>query len=214
MFSNYLKIALRNLAQNKIYSFINIAGLAIGLTCAMLILLYVKDEVSFDRFHKKSAGIYRIVSRIAVNGAERRSTSTGLLQGPRFSQNVSGIKSYVRVQDGHADFKKGAEIESRDLLFVDANFLSVFTFPVIEGDARTCLKDPHSVVLTKDEAKRQFGTEKAVGKILMLKEREKFVPYQVTAVTENCPQNSTIGFNILLPIRETEADLNLSLIHI
>ena len=210
MFSNYLKIAIRNLAQNKIYSVINIAGLAIGLTCAMLILLYVKDEVSFDRFHKKSNSIYRIVSRITMNGAERYSSSTGLLQGPRFSQHVSGIKSYVRVQDGRADFKKGAEVESRDLLFVDANFLSVFTFPLIDGDARSCLKDPHSVVLTADEAKKQFGTEKAVGKMLMLKEKGQFVPYQVTAVTENCPQNSTIGFKILLPIRETEADLSNS----
>lgn len=138
MFRNYLKIAFRNLLQNKIYSLINIGGLTIGLTCAMLILLYVKDEVSFDRFHKKSAGIYRIVSRIVVNGAEKASSSTGLLQGPRFSQNVSGIKSFVRVQDGRADFKKGADVESRDLLFVDANFFSVFTFPLIDGDARSC----------------------------------------------------------------------------
>ncbi|MEZ2440263.1 ABC transporter permease [Chitinophaga sp. RCC_12] len=208
MLRNYLKIAIRTLAQNKIYSLINIAGLTIGLTCAMLILLYVKDEVSFDRFHKKSASIYRIVSRVVVNGTEQRFSSTGLLQGPRFTRNVSGIKSFVRVQDGRADLKKGAEVESRDLLFVDANFLSVFTFPLIDGDAQSCLKDPHSVVLTKEEAKKQFGTENAVGKILMLRENEKFVPYQVTAVTENCPQNSTIEFKILLPIRETQADLN------
>ncbi|MGF6849680.1 putative ABC transport system permease protein [Chitinophaga sp. W3I9] len=208
MLRNYLKIAIRSLAQNKIYSLINIAGLTIGLTCAMLILLYVKDEVSFDRFHKKSASIYRIVSRVVVNGTEQRFSSTGLLQGPRFSRNVSGIKSFVRVQDGRADLKKGAEVESRDLLFVDANFLSVFTFPLIDGDAQSCLKDPHSVVLTKEEAKKQFGTENAVGKILMLRENEKFVPYQVTAVTENCPQNSTIEFKILLPIKETQADLN------
>lgn len=208
MFKNYLKIAIRNLVQNKIYSFINIAGLAIGLTCAMLILLYVKDEVSFDRFHKNSAGIYRIVSSIVINGTDHRSPSTGLLQGPRFSQNVSGIKSFVRVQDGRVDLKKGADVESRELLFVDRNFLSVFTFPLIDGDAQSCLKDPHSVVLTKEEAKKQFGTENAVGKMLMLKENDKFVPYQVTAVTENCPQNSSIQFKILLPFRETEAELN------
>ncbi|MEC5144870.1 ABC transporter permease [Chitinophaga sp. 212800010-3] len=208
MFKNYLKIAIRNLVQNKIYSFINIAGLAIGLTCAMLILLYVKDEVSFDRFHKNSAGIYRIVSSIVINGTDHRSPSTGLLQGPRFSQNVSGIKSFVRVQDGRVDLKKGTDVESRDLLFVDRNFLSVFTFPLIDGDAQSCLKDPHSVVLTKEEAKKQFGTENAVGKMLMLKENDKFVPYQVTAVTENCPQNSSIQFKILLPFRETEAELN------
>jgi len=86
MFKNYFKSAYRNLARNKVYSFINIAGLSLGLACAMLIMLYVKDEVSFDRFHENVSNIYRVVSQ----RKENKIPVTGLLQGPRFTQNVPG----------------------------------------------------------------------------------------------------------------------------
>lgn len=206
MFRNYFKIALRNLQRNKVYAFINVAGLSIGLACTMLILLYVKDEVSFDRFHHNGPHIYRVVTKSTNRGVEYKQSNTGLLQGPRFTQNVTGIQSFVRIQSGTEDIRKGTEVESRDLLYVDSNFLSVFTFPLIDGDAATCLKAPHSAVLTADEAKKQFGSAAAVGKMLMIKEDSLFVPYTVTAVTANCPQNSSIQYKILLPIRETEAD--------
>src|ERR1051325_1227158 len=100
MFTNYFKTAFRNLARNKIYSFINIAGLSLGLACAMLIMLYVKDEVSFDRFHKNANNIYRIVSSSPEG---RNMVSTGVLQGPKFTQNVPGIKSFVRIKNGRED---------------------------------------------------------------------------------------------------------------
>src|ERR1700759_1796047 len=101
MFKNYFKTAFRNLARNKIYSFINIAGLSLGLACAMLIMLYVKDEVSFDKFHKNVNNIYRVVSQRNDN----KIPATGLLQGPRFMQNVPGIKSFVRVDNRYEDIK-------------------------------------------------------------------------------------------------------------
>src|SRR5664279_1341464 len=97
MFKNYFKTAFRNLARNKVYSFINIAGLSLGLACTMLIMLYVKDEVSFDRFHKNIHNIYRIVSELSRG---EKMVSTGALQGPRFTQNVPGITSFVRVKNG------------------------------------------------------------------------------------------------------------------
>ncbi len=96
MFKNYFKIAFRNLQRNKIYSFINIAGLSIGLACAMLILLYVKDEASFDKFHKNVNNIYRIASKSKHEGKIYQDGNTGLLQGPRFAQNVPGILAFVR----------------------------------------------------------------------------------------------------------------------
>lgn len=205
MFRNYFKIALRNLANNKVYSLINIAGLTIGLTCAMLILLYVKDEVSFDRFHEKNPLIYRLVYKYNNQGGEQRMTSTSLLQGPKFAQHIPGIQSFTRVQSGHVDFKNGVSVEGKDILFVDSNFLSTFTFPVLYGDVNTCLKVRQSVILTKDEAKKQFGTADAVGRTLMVSDKNVFVPYQVTAVTENCPENSTIQYKMLLPMREDPA---------
>src|SRR5215813_12232579 len=116
MFKNYFKTAWRNLSRNKIYSFINIAGLSLGLACAMLIMLYVKDEVSFDRFHKNVNNIYRIVSKSSHKGKEYGRPVTGLLQGPRFTQNVPGIKSFVRITNVAADVKTGTEVQLQDLL--------------------------------------------------------------------------------------------------
>src|SRR6478736_3631099 len=204
MFKNYFKTAFRNLERNKAYSFINIAGLSIGLACAMFIMLYVKDEVSFDRFHKNVDHIYRIArksNRINVNG------TTGFLQGPRFTQNVPGIKSFVRVQGGSEDIKKGTDVQEQGgVLHVDSNFFSVFTFPLLSGNPATCLTEPHCIVLSEDAAKKYFATTDAVGKVLMIKEDTSFVPYKVTAVAKRCPQNSSIQFDALLPFKVSDAD--------
>jgi putative ABC transport system permease protein len=203
MLKNYFKTTFRNLTRNKVYSFINIAGLSIGLACAMLIMLYVKDEISFDRFHKNANNIYRIASKLSPQKG-----STGVLQGPRFTQHVPGIKSFVRVQGGQVDMKKGTDVQSQDLLYVDPNFFSVFSFPLLSGDVITCLTESHSIVLSEDAAKKQFGTTDAVDKIVMLKEDSTFVPYKVTAVAKRCPQNSSIQFDVLLPIKVSDADAN------
>ncbi len=208
MFKNYFKIAFRNLARNKIYSFINIAGLSIGLACAMLIILYVKDEVSYDRFHKNVSNIYRITTQsIDKNGGKgRKDPNTGYLQGPRFAQNVPEIKSFVRVQSGGEDMKTGTEVQGQELLYVDSTFFKVFSFPLLSGNRENCLKDPSSVVLSEDAAKKQFGTTDAIGKIIMLKDDSVFVPHKVTAVAKRCPQNSSIKFEMLLPIKESKDD--------
>jgi len=208
MFKNYFKIAWRNLKRNKIYSLINILGLSIGLSCAMLIILYVKDEVSYDRFHSNVGNMYRIVTQaIDKNGNKgRKDPTTGYLQGPRFSQNIPEIKSFVRVQSGNENIKMGTEVNDQDLLYVDSTFFDVFSFPLISGNRHTCLKDPSSVVLSEDAAKKQFGTTDVIGKIIMLKDDSVFVPHKVTAVAKKCPQNSSIKFDMLLPIRESKED--------
>ena len=205
MLKNYFKTAFRNLSRNKVYSFINIAGLSLGLACAMLIMLYVKDEVSFDRFHKNVNNIYRIVSKSAER--EQKMVMTGALQGPRFTQNVPGIKSFVRVRNGAEDIKTGKYVQSQDLMYVDSNFFSVFTFPLLSGDPTTCLTEPHSIVLSEDVAKRQFGTTDAVGKTIMIKDDSTFVPYKVTAVAKRCPQNSSLQFEVLLPIKISDEEV-------
>ena len=202
MIKNYFKIAFRNLKRNKIYSFINISGLSIGLACAMLILLYVKDEVSYDRFHKNVQNIYRVVTdNKDKDGNRRKDGNSGYFQGPRFTQNVPGIQSFVRVQSGTEDMKTGTDIHPQDLLKVDSGFFSVFSFPLISGNPKTCLKEPHSVVISADLAKKQFGTTDALGKIIMLKDDSTFAPYQVSAVAKKVPQNSSIKFDMLLPMK-------------
>src|SRR5690348_2989847 len=208
MFKNYFKIAWRNLKRNKIYSLINILGLSIGLSCAMLIILYVKDEVSYDRFHSNVGNMYRIVTQaIDKNGNKgRKDPTTGYLQGPRFSQNVPDIKQFVRVQSGNENIKTGTEVNDQDLLYVDSTFFDVFSFPLVSGNRHTCLKDPSSVVISEDAAKKQFGTTDALGKIILLKDDSVFVPHKVTAVAKRCPQNSSIKFEMLLPIKESKED--------
>ncbi|MBS1729345.1 MAG: ABC transporter permease [Bacteroidetes bacterium] len=208
MLRNYMKIAYRNLARNKIYSVINIAGLSIGLACAMLIILYVKDEVSYDRFHSNVHNIYRITRQeLDKNGVKgTKDPNTGFLQGPRFAQNITDIKYYVRVQSGNVNMKQGAEVKDKDLLYVDSTFFEVFSFPLLSGNPVTCLNNPSSVVISEDEAKKQFGTKDAVGKIIQLKDDSVFVPHVVTAVAKKCPQNSSIKFDILLPFKESKED--------
>jgi putative ABC transport system permease protein len=208
MFKNYFKITLRNLSRNKVYSFINIAGLSLGLASAMLIILYVKDEVSYDRFFKGVNQIYRVTSQ-GFNKKQNKidyTSNTGYLQGPRFTAHIPELLSFVRIQSGRDDIRKGTDISSHDVLQVDSNFFSMFSFPLTEGNPKTCLKQPHSVVLSVDEAKRQFGTVDALGKTMMVKGDSDFIPYTVTGVARKCPQNSSIKFDILLPIAESAAD--------
>jgi putative ABC transport system permease protein len=208
MIKNYFKIALRNLARNKIYSFINISGLSLGLACSMLIILYVTDEISYDRFHNNVNSIYRITNQKFDKNEGRlvKESNSGYLQGPRFAAHIPEIQSFVRIGTQQKDFKKGTEITSRSFLYADSNFFNVFAFPLIEGNAATCLKDPHSVVLSEEEAKKQFGTTHATGKTLLIKDEDEFIPYTVTAVAKKSPQNSSIKFEILLPIRESAED--------
>lgn len=212
MFKNYFKIALRNLQRNKVYSFINIAGLSLGLAAAMLIILYVKDEVSYDRFQKNIGNIYRITFTMLNKdgGIEHRDGISGYYQGPKFTENVPGIRSFVRIQSGGVDIKKGTDVNSEDMLKVDSSFFSVFSFPLLSGNPKTCLANPYSIVLSEDEAKKQFGTTHAVGKTMIIRNDSTFVPYSVTAVAKRCPQNSSIKFDILLPFRPSPEDLQSS----
>src|ERR1044071_7990131 len=130
MIKNYFKTALRNLLQNRIYSFINMCGLSIGLASVMLIMLYVKDEVSYDRFHKNVSGIYRIDRRMTSPGGNiSLSGSTGLFQGPRFKAAIPEIQSFTRYKQGYPEIKNGTYVQSQEVYYADANFFSTFSFP-------------------------------------------------------------------------------------
>jgi putative ABC transport system permease protein len=208
MLKNYFTTALRNLFRNKIYSFINVLGLSLGLASAMLIILYVKDETSFDRFHSNVNNIYRIVNRaVAPDGSVTNIFgTTGIFQGPRFTANVPAIKSFTRYVDSYRDIQTGTEVQSQQIASVDSNFLTLFSFPVVNGNPKTALLQPRSLVISEDEAKKRFGIADPLNKTIMMKEQDKFVPYTVTAITKNCPQNSSIKFNMLMPISISKED--------
>lgn len=207
MFKNYFKTAFRNLLQNKIYSFITIAGLSIGLACAMLIILYVQDEVSYDRFHKNVSQIYRIdKQQTRENGSVHNGSYTGYFPGPRFSAKIPEIQKFVRFLPAQVDVKTGADIQSQAVSLVDADFFSVFSFPLLSGDSKSVLTEPNSVVLTEDMAKKYFGSSNAIGKIISINGDGVFKSYMVTGVAKNCPQNSSIKFQFLLPLKVSAQD--------
>lgn len=209
MFKNYFKTAFRNLLHNKIYSFINIAGLSLGLACAMLIMLYVNDEVSYDRFHKNESRIYRIDKETTKdNGDFHYNSYTGYFPGPRFAASIPEIQSFVRFQPGQTDIKTDKDVQSQDISYVDFNFFSLFTFPLLSGNAATALAQPNSIVLTEDMAKKYFGDSDAMGKTMLIRNGGKFEPFVVTGIAKNCPQNSSIKFNVLLPLKVSVEDEN------
>ena len=213
MIKNYLALAWRNILRHKVYSFINIMGLSLGLGCAMLILLYVKDEVSYDRFHKQVSSIYRIgMKRVKPDGkVDGIGGFTGYLQGPKFTAGIPEIKSFVRFREEQRDIKLGAEIKSEQMFSVDSNFFTVFSFPLLHGNPKTALMDPSSVVISEDMSRKQFGTKDALGKTVMIKDDEgNFAPFNVTAIAKRCPQNSSIKFDILRPIRVSKRDADLN----
>ncbi|HLP35491.1 ABC transporter permease [Lacibacter sp.] len=210
MIRNYFKTALRNLLKNRVYSFINIAGLSMGLACAMLILLYTKDEISYDRFLPNVNNIYRIVStQVGADGSiMMQSGNTGSLHGPAFASAVPEIAAFVRFQGDYFNIKKGAEVVGQEAHKVDSNFFSVMQFPLLYGDAKTALQGPDDVVISETIARKYFGSADVVGKTLQLQRNGEFKPHTITAVAKDCPQNSSIKFQLLTKMQMEPGELS------
>ena len=167
MIKNYLKIAWRNLVKNKTYSMINIAGLAIGLCCFLLIALYVLDELSFDKYNANADRIYRINSDIRFGGADLHMPVTSDMMGQLLKKDYPQVEQYTRIYTSNGDklIKKGNDYINEDhVAHADSTFFDVFTLPAIEGDTRTALNEPNTVVITESMAKKYFGTTQALGK--------------------------------------------------
>ncbi|TAE45356.1 MAG: ABC transporter permease, partial [Bacteroidetes bacterium] len=210
MLKNYFSTALRNLWRNKVFSLINILGLSIGLATCMLILLYTKDEVSFDRFHSQKDQIYRIVSqRLNPDGSvSGKDAYTGMMPGPNFKADIPEIVDFVRVQGEQITVKIGNEVFEQEGLYADETFFSIFSFPLRSGDPKTALSDMYKVVLSEDVAKKLFGTADALGKTLELPTGEEgaFETFTVSGITPRSPQNSTLQIQLLLPMKLNERE--------
>src|SRR5439155_3150073 len=202
MIKNYFKIALRNLWRNKVFSLIKILGLSIGLTVCMLIFLYTKDEISYDQFHKNKAQLFRVIQtwQMGKEGAQTIGITNGIM-GESFSKEIPEVQQFVRVNGEAVTVKKNNNVFTESPLFVDDNFFSVFTFPLSRGNKRTILNDLHSVVLSKEMAKKYFGTEDVIGETMQIKLRDEFENFVVTAVAENSLQNSTLKAGMFLPMK-------------
>ncbi len=198
MLKNYLKIALRNLKKHKAYSFINIAGLAVGMTCCILILLWVQDEWSYDRYHENADRIYRITYAEEIGDAYDHYANPPFVAAPTFAAEIPGISAYTRLWQRTGLIKHGEDnFDERNIFYADKDFFKIFSLEFIEGDPVTCLENPGSIVLTQDMAAKIFGHEGALGKTLNLNADGDL---KVTGVVENVPRNSHFHFNYLVSI--------------
>lgn len=204
MFRNYLKITLRNLWNNKSYSFINIVGLAFGLASCIIILLYVNNELSYDKHHKKADRIARVASFIDFSGSYLELATTSAPMGPTLRNDYTEVEDMVRFRPrGEFLVRSGdVNIKESDIIFSDPSVFNVFTIPVIHGNGETALIEPYTLALSKSKALKYFGTENVVGKTLLLDDDQTF---EITAVYEDMPETSHFNFEFLLSM-ETNAD--------
>lgn len=196
----YFKTAWRNLWKNRIFSFINIIGLTIGLTSFILIALFVFDELTFDRSHKDADNIYRIVeNNTSPEGKLTKRAATGFQVSARAKTGFPEIRDVARISKyWRADVASGenrTKIFKEDFIAASQGFLSVFSFPLLYGDRPTALTDPRSILLTQESAQKFFGQPNVVGKLLYFDNDS--VPYKVTGVLANFPANSSISFDLV-----------------
>ena len=200
MLKSYFKIAFRNLFKNKLYSFINIAGLAIGMAACILILLWVTDEINFNTFNKNIDKIFAVPQTQhyqTIGDFTVLNTPLGLAKVLKADYpEISQIARYAPYMGNALISYKDKSFSERST-FVDPQFLKMFTFDLVEGDKNTALNDPHSILLTQDMAKKYFGNEDPMGKILRFDNR---VDVKVSGVLKNIPHNSDLDFNYLCPI--------------
>jgi putative ABC transport system permease protein len=199
MFKNYLKIAVRNIRKHKGYAFINIAGLAIGMACCILIILYVVHELSYDRFHENADRIYRMGIDAKIGGSPILAPLSNAPSILVLKQDYPEVLDAVRIRPSFSVSKNLVKYEDKQfyeegVLYADNTLFDIFTFPMIKGDSKTALKTAYSVVLTEEIAARYFGDEDPLGKVLKFNDQEDFT---VTGVVKNVPQNSHFTFKML-----------------
>jgi putative ABC transport system permease protein len=204
MIKNYFKVAIRNIFKHKAFSFINITGLAIGIACSVLILLFVTHELSYDRFHEKADRIHRIAVRASIGNTKIRQTYSSsetfrklLLDFPEIEAGVKFFRlGEVPVISGERTF-----FESR-FYAVDNTFFDIFTVPLIHGNPESVLKNPNTMVLTRDIAVKYFGTTDVIGRILRVDSKFglRTKDFEITGVSENMPANSHFHYDILVSL--------------
>jgi putative ABC transport system permease protein len=203
MMGNHLKIAWRNIVRHKGYSFLNIFGLAVGIACCALMMLWISHEGSFDRFHVNRDSVYRVIKETANNGQKMSDARTPYPLGPAIGGKVPGIVNYCRYQGFESQsLKYGTKLIALagNLATADPSFFEMFTFPFVQGDPKTALKGSHGIVLTESTARILFGDGAALGKTLTYP--GGWGDFEVTGVMRDIPENSHIQFDCIVPIKD------------
>ena len=212
MVGNYLKIVLRNMKRQKAYTFINIVGLVVGIACTILIFLWVQDELSSDLFHEKAERIYRVV--YSTSDDEVPTNANGSFGvGPALKRDFPEVLETVRIRKmgqgvkRYVGYKEKKYYESR-FFFAEPALLTVFDFPLIDGDPATALDEPNSIVLTEEAAKKYFGEENPLGKTIEADPYNdgELMLFQVTGIARNVPPQSHIHFDFLASYSSLKED--------
>jgi putative ABC transport system permease protein len=199
MMKNHLKIALRNMQRHRGFSFINIFGLSVGMACCLIIFLFIRDELNFEKFHKNSPRIYRTIVDEYVDGKWEHNVGSPDLLGPALEKELPEVLSSVRLFNPNWIDKWSVSFEKKyfyedNLFFADATIFKVFTFPLLRGDPETALKDPNSIVITETMAQKYFGREDPMGKVLRI---DDAVELKITGIAKNVPKNTHFCFDFL-----------------
>jgi putative ABC transport system permease protein len=206
MIANYLKIAIRNILRHKVHSIINIAGLALGMACSILILMRVQHELSYDRYHKNADRIYRVATDINFGTMQGEYAVSNHTSGPIMQKDLPEVEKAVRFHPvwGRTlvEYREKRYIEG-NLMFADKSVFDIFTFPLINGDPITALEKAFSVVISQEMSRKYFGDENPVGKVIKM--TNAFHPnlgrgsdFTVTGLVKNVPDNSHFNFDMLV----------------
>ena len=215
MFKNYLKVAFRNFKRHKGFSFINITGLSIGMACCALILLFIKDELSYDRFHEKADRIHRVVFSTSDEDTLPTNANGSLGVGPALKRDFPEIVETVRIRKmgqgvklyiGHKDKKFYEE----RFFFAEPSIFTVFDFPLIKGDSATALNEPNTIVLSREMTEKYFGDEDPIGKTVEADPYNdgEIMLFRITGIAQNVPRNSHIHFDFLVSYISQKDDTN------
>ena len=205
MIKNYFKTAFRTLLKNKLYTTLNVAGLAFGMSCFFLIGLYVFDELTFDEQHSKADRIYRVVEHKNVNGEATTIAAAGYKLASESPKQITGVEKTTRVQrSGRANLVNPENpVPFQETVTVaDEHFLEIFDFPLISGDKKTALSEPNSIIINEDLAKRLFNKTDVLGKTVQFSFLE--TPLKITGILKNHPRNSSFDFNSVMSFASFE----------
>ena len=200
MLTNYFKVACRVMFRSKTYSAINVAGLAFGLTGATLLFLWIAKEFSYDQFHNTKDQIYIAWNREMVDGQWNCWSVTPRVLAPTLANDFTGIEtaiSYAQYSDSYLFSAGETRIMKDNVQFTDPDFLTLFSFPLIKGDAASALANPNAIVLTESFARKLFGDHEAFGEGLTISLSGMNFPFTVTGILKDLPSNTNFDFEFL-----------------
>jgi len=202
MIRNYLKLTIRNFQNQKGYSFLNVSGLAIGMACCILIFLFIKDELSYDRYHENSDRIYRLANNVDIGGKMSHFAIVPYAVAPAFRNEIPEIESFVRIRPfGQRQvIYNNNKYEETGFFATDSLFFKIFTHKFIHGNSETALSEPGSIVITEDVANRLFGEDNPIGKVIKI-QPSPMGTCKISGVIKNVPPNSHFRFQYIFSFK-------------